>query len=149
MNEQRLDYMPEIRFKKLHDLAKLPTKNHPEDTGYDLYSVEDKIIPARSSAVVDIGLQVAYISPGYWFQISPRSGLGFKSGLQPHLGVIDEIYRGICTVKLYNFSDIDYEVKVGDRIAQAVIHYNIDMEVKWGEVEQTQRGEKRLGSSGR
>jgi deoxyuridine 5'-triphosphate nucleotidohydrolase len=149
MNNDKLDYMPEIKFKKTHELAKLPTKTHDNDTGWDLYSVADTVIPAKSAVVVPVGLTVAYISPGYWFQISPRSGMGFKGGIQPHLGVIDEGYRNDLAVKLYNFSNEDYSVKAGDRIAQAIIHYNIDIEVKWGEVEPSVRHERGLGSSGK
>ena len=147
--QEKLDYVPAIKFKKIHDDAKLPTKNNPTDTGWDLYAVEDKTIPARGSAVVENGLQVAYISPGYWFQISPRSGMGFKSGIQPHLGVIDQEYRGSLGVKLYNFSDTDYQVKSGDRIAQFVIYKRYDAEINWGEVEESSRGEKGFGSSGK
>lgn len=149
IENNRLDYKPEIKFKKIHNDAQLPKKNHQDDTGFDLYAVEDVLIPAKGSAVVPNGLQVSYISPGYWFRIEPRSGLGFKHGLQPHLGVIDSGYRGELSVKLFNFSDVDYHVKKGDRIAQIAIYYNIDIGCSWGEVVQTERGDKRLGSSGK
>lgn len=35
-------------------------------------------------------------------------------------GVIDEDYRGILKVVLFNHSDSDFEVKAGDRIAQLI-----------------------------
>lgn len=149
MNEQRLDYMPEIKFKKTNELAKLPTKNNSSDAGWDVYATEGILIPAKGSAVVPVGLTVAYISPGYYISVNPRSGLGFKSGIQPHLGTIDSEYRGDLAVKLYNFSDKDYQVSIGDRISQLIIHYNIDIEVKWGEIEQTKRNNQGFGSSGK
>lgn len=120
------------------------------DTGYDIFAVEDKIIPARGSAVVDTGVEVAYISPGFWFAILPRSGLGFKHGLQPHLGVIDNPFRGGLGVKLYNFSDITYEVKRGDRIAQIIFYPIIEPTINWSDEKiETNRGENGFGSSGK
>lgn len=35
-------------------------------------------------------------------------------------GVIDEDYRGIIKVVLFNLSDSDFEIKKGDRIAQLI-----------------------------
>jgi len=147
--DPNLIYMPILKFEKTHDLAKLPTKNHESDTGYDVYSIEDKIIPARGSAVVGVGLKFASIPDGYWVKVEARSGLGFKSGIQPHPGIIDNAYRGDAGIKLYNFTDVDYQVKVGDRIAQFAIYMNIHMAVDWGKVETTDRGEKGFGSSGK
>lgn len=142
-----------IKFKKLHLDAWLPEATHKDkgtgDTGYDLCSVEDSIIPARGSSVVDVGLQVAHIPPGFWFQIQPRSGLGFKSNIQPHLGVIDNQYRGSLAVKLYNFGDEDVKLPKGKAIAQIVIHQLNQMEFDFAEeVTETTRGEKGFGSSG-
>ena len=87
----------------------IPRKNHNDwllgDAGLDLFSTQDVEIPPGGSVVVDVGLKLAFITPGYWFRIEPRSGLGFKQGVQPHLGIIDNGYRGDLGVKLYNFSD--------------------------------------------
>jgi dUTP pyrophosphatase len=141
--------MPEILFEKVHEDAQLPKKNHDTDTGWDLFAVEDKVIPAKGRDVVDVGIKVAKIEPGYWIRVSSRSGLSFKHGILAHPGVIDQDYRGSMGVMLYNHSDIDYEVKTGDRVAQMLIHYNIRMDVSWGEQHNTQRGEKGFGSSGK
>ena len=89
-----LDYMPNARFVKTHPDAQLPKKNNESDTGFDVFSVEEVTIPARSSAVVPVGLKVGYIPEGYWFKVEGRSGLGFKHGILPHPGIIDNGYRG-------------------------------------------------------
>lgn len=143
-----------VKFVKTHSDAKLPKFNieHPltGDIGADLYSVNDVVIPARGSNVVPVGLTVGFIEPGYYFVISPRSGLGFKSGIQPHLGRIDNQYRGDIGVKLFNFSDKDHEVKVGDRIAQIEFHKLIQPAFEWvDEVEKSDRGANGFGSSGK
>lgn len=120
------------------------------DTGYDIFCVEDKKIPSREAAIVSSGIDVAYITPGYWFRIEPRSGMGFKGGIQPHLGVIDNPYRGNLGVKLYNFSDDDYFVAKGDRIAQMVIYPVIEAKLSWSDEKfETARNENGTGSSGK
>jgi len=141
--------MPEILFEKVHEDAQLPKKNHDTDTGWDLFAVEDKVIPAKGRDVVDVGIKVAKIEPGYWVRVSSRSGLSFKHGILAHPGVIDQDYRGSMGVMLYNHSDVDYDVKKGDRVAQMLVHYNIRMDVGWGEQQTTERGEKGFGSSGK
>ena len=138
-----------VKFKKTNDKAVIPSKNDEADTGLDVTSVEDKIIPARGSAVVDVGLKFAYIDFGFWVKVEGRSGLGFKHGIIPHPGIIDQGYRGDAGIKLYNNTDKDYEVKAGDRIAQFVVYRNYTVEVSEGEIMESKRGEKGFGSSGK
>ena len=148
------DIWLEVSFLKTHQDAKLPTCNNPTptgDSGYDVYSVEPAIIPAGGSEVVPVGLTVANISPGYWFRIEARSGLGFKHGISPHPGIIDNSYRGDLAIKLYNHSRKDYYVEKGDRIAQLVF-YNIIQPTNISfvdSVSQTDRGEGGFGSTGK
>jgi len=138
-----------VRFKKTNDKAVTPSKNNESDTGLDVTSVEDKVIPARGSAVVDVGLKFAFIDLGFWVKVEGRSGLGFKHGIIPHPGIIDQGYRGDAGIKLYNNTDKDYEVKAGDRIAQFVVYRNYPVEVSEGEIVESVRGEKGFGSSGK
>ena len=70
-----------LKFKKTNERAVLPCKNHKDDTGLDVTSVEDKVVPARGSAVVDVGLEFAHIDSQFWVKIEGRSGMGFKSYL--------------------------------------------------------------------
>lgn len=146
--------MIEVKFVKINNKAKLPKFNIEDpltgDIGADLYSVENITIPANGSAVVDVGLKLGFITPGYYFIISPRSGLGFKYGIQPHLGRIDNQYRGLLGVKLFNFSTSDYHVTEGDRVAQIEFHKLIQPKFSWIEnAEDSVRGEKGFGSSGK
>ena len=144
--------MIEIKLKKTHPDAVLPQANNPDtgtgDTGFDLTSVEQVVIPAKSSAVVPVGLTLAEISPGYWIRIEPRSGLGFKHNIQPHLGVIDNGYRGDLGVKLYNFGDKDHIVNKSDRIAQLVVYPLLQPAFSFTDtVTESVRGDKGFGSS--
>ena len=142
-------YMPVLKFEKTHAEAKLPTKNHENDTGYDVYSVEDTVVPSRGSVVVNVGLKFADIPEGFWVKVESRSGLGFKHGIMAHPGIIDNGYRGDAGIKLYNNTESDYKIAAGDRIAQFVLYFNIHMPVEWGNVQETDRGDKGFGSSGR
>jgi dUTP pyrophosphatase len=147
-----LNYMPEVEFIKVHPDAILPSKapDHDSDTAYDLYCVEDTLIPARGSAVVPIGIKVGFIPEGYWFRVEAKSGLSFKHGLIPHPGVIDNGYRGDMGTKIYNLSDENYRFNKGDKVAQIAFYYNLIMKLKWGtEAKASVRGEGGFGSTGR
>ena len=144
----------DIQFVKTHEKAVLPKYNHSDpytgDSGLDVTAVEDIIIPYGGSAVVQVGLKLAYVTPGYWFKVEGRSGLGFKYSITPHYGIIDNPYRGDMGIKLYNFGKVDYTVKAGDKIAQLIIYPLIQANVNWSdEVAVTNRGDKGFGSSGK
>lgn len=141
---------PVIHFKKTHPDAQLPSRKRTGDTGFDVSAVENVIIPAKGDAVVPTGITVAKTPMAVWFLVLPRSGMGFKHGIQPHLGVIDNPYRGDLAIKLYNFSDTDYKVTKGDRIAQIAYFPLIVLEPQWSDtVEETDRGDKGFGNSGK
>ena len=145
----------EIKLIQTHPDAVLPMASDrtPEtgDTGHDLSSVQAIEIPPGESRVVDVGLQLAYITPGYWFKIEPRSGMGFKKSIQPHLGVIDNAYRGDLGVKLYNFHpENTLSVSSGDRIAQLVIYPLIQANIEFTDtIDETSRGSQGFGSTGK
>tara|TARA_R110000764_G_scaffold39060_3_gene86926 strand:+ start:798 stop:1220 length:423 start_codon:yes stop_codon:yes gene_type:complete len=138
-----------LQFEKTHADAVLPVKNHACDTGMDVTCVEDFTITAGGSTVVGVGLKFAFIEPGYWVKVEGRSGLGFKHGIMPHPGIIDNGYRGDAGIKLYNLTDKDYEGKAGDRIAQFVVYVNHSTTVEEGVANDTVRGEDGFGSSGK
>lgn len=146
-----LDDYYSLSFIKTHEDAQLPVKNNASDTGYDVFCVEDKLIPARGSAVVGVGLKFAHIPKLYWIKVESRSGLSFKHGILPHPGVIDCGYRGDAGIKLYNLTDKDYQVKKGDRIAQFVLYPVINArKVTFAEqAAESDRGENGFGSSGK
>lgn len=146
--------MIEIKFVKIHDKAQLPKRNNDlgpiGDTGYDVFAVEKTIIPAKGSAIVPTGIEVGYITPGYWFKVEARSGLGFKKGIKPHFGIIDQPYRGNLGIKLYNLSDKDVIIEEGQACAQIVIYPIYSANMSWiniDEVEITARGKDGFGSS--
>lgn len=144
--------MVEATFIKTHPDAKLPTQAHSElgtgDTGYDIFSLEDVFIQGNSSVVAPVGLKLAYITPGYWFRIEGRSGLGFNSGIQPHFGVIDNNYKGGLGVKLYNLTSTNVRIPKDKAIAQIIFYPLIQPRLSFTEVAtESGRGENGFGSS--
>jgi len=144
----------ECKFVQTDVDAKLPSQAHPEkgvgDTGYDLYAIADVTIPAGKFAIVPVGLTLAYLTPGIWFRIEGRSGLGFKHSLYPHFGIIDNPYRNDLGVKIYSHSEKDYVVKKGDKFAQIIFYPLIQPTMSFTDkVSDTNRGAGGLGSTGR
>jgi dUTP pyrophosphatase len=92
------------------------------DAGADLISAEDVRIPSHQRILVKTGIKIA-IPEGYVGLVHPRSGLALKYGITVlnAPGTIDAGYRGEVGVILYNSGVLDFEVKVGDRIAQLVV----------------------------
>lgn len=143
----------DIKFVKTHPDAVLPKYNHSDpytgDSGLDVTAVEKVVIPAKGYNIVPVGLKLGFITPGYWFRVEGRSGVGFKKHIFPHFGIIDNPYRGDMGVKLYNFSAEDQTFNPGDKVAQLIVYPLIQANVNWtDEVSETKRGEKGFGSSG-
>jgi len=146
-----------LKFVKTHPDAVLPKRNHNDpifgDSGYDVTAVEDTVVPARGAVVVPVGLKLGQLPPGFWIRIESRSGLQFKHSISAFNGIIDNNYRGDMGVRLINSSDVDYQVKKGDRVAQLVLYPLVAVEEKYvefaDEATETERGEKGFGSSGK
>lgn len=133
---------------KLDPGALKPTRAHPTDAGLDLYSREEKVVPARGSATFDTGIH-AELPPLTVGFLKSKSGLNVKHNLTSE-GVIDQGYTGSIVVKLYNHGDTDYLVSVGDKISQLVILPVIKPPmVVVEELADTERGDRGFGSSGK
>jgi dUTP pyrophosphatase len=141
-----------FRLKKLVPEAKIPVVS-PGNVGFDITSVEDKIIYAYSTAVIRTGLQLAeaHVNDFAFLKVEGRSGLASR-GIFPVGGIIDPSYRGEIKIVLYNGCEDSYQIKKGDRIAQLVC-YQVradDMVIEeTTEVTETERGASGFGSSGR
>ncbi|QRW22316.1 dUTP diphosphatase [Rhizoctonia solani] len=137
-----------LLIKRLSEKAKLPTRGSALAAGYDLYSAEQKTIPARGKALVDTQISIA-VPVGTYGRVAPRSGLASKFMIDTGAGVIDADYRGVVFVLLFNHSDQDFQVEEGDRIAQLIIEKIQTPEVmEVQDLEETLRGAGGFGSTG-
>lgn len=163
------EHVLRVGFKKTHEDAIIPTKAHAEDSGFDLYSVEDVVIHPGETMVVGTGIAVN-LPEGHEAQIRPRSGITAKTKLRVQLGTIDNGYTGelgiivdntsqISSLKLRelfiddkthnSFDDITYKIRKGDRIAQLAVQkipYTDAIEVT--SLKGQSRGDNGFGSTG-
>jgi len=136
-----------VRVKKLSNEARVPKKGSAEEEGHDLYTNDGTDVPARGEALVGTGIAIGLPHNTYG-RIAPRSSLAVKHRLMTNAGVIDSDYRGDVKVVLANLGDQPYRVEKGDRIAQLIIAKIDNRELQEvTQLDDTQRGEKGLGSS--
>ncbi|WP_423917200.1 dUTP diphosphatase [Frigoribacterium sp. 2-23] len=102
---------------------RVPVYSHPGDAGADLISTETLTLRAGHRALVGTGVAIA-LPEGYAAFVMPRSGLAAKHGITVvnAPGTVDAGYRGEIKVSLLNTdTEADYDIAVGDKIAQLVI----------------------------
>jgi dUTP pyrophosphatase len=118
----------ELKIKRLHPDARMPTYGSDGAACFDLYACAPgkvALVMGREAqaATFDTGLAFE-IPPGWVMKIYSRSGHGFKNDvrLANCVGVIDSDYRGQVAVRLTADHGINpLPVKDGDRIAQAML----------------------------
>lgn len=142
MTERRL-------YVKLGEGASMPVRSSKNAVGYDLASAENVMIPAHGRDQVSTEL-VVVIPPDCYGRVASRSSLAFRHGIEVGAGVIDPDYRGILRVVLFNHSDQDYIINVGDRIAQLILErVETPPVVVMSKLDDTERGVGGFGSTGK
>ena len=136
----------------LENGAKMPTKAHSTDAGFDLYMPKDAkqtILMGYDSLTIDTGVHID-IPSGYVGMIKSKSGLNVKRGIRCE-GVVDAGYTGSIVAKLYNDSRQDYRFAPGEKITQLVILPIPEVELVQVDGLQTDsdRGANGFGSSGK
>jgi len=140
--------VPSLLVQKLAPTATTPTRGSAFAAGYDLYASAPITVKSKNKALVSTSLAIA-VPLGTYGRIAPRSGLASKHFLDTGAGVIDADYRGEVKVLLFNFSEVDYEVKQGERVAQLVLERIVTPDVVVVEaLEQSVRGAGGFGSTG-
>ncbi len=130
--------------------GRVPVRQHPEDAGADLTSVDSVTIAPGELAEIHTGTTVA-LPEGTVGLVIVRSSLGFVHGvsLANGVGVIDAGYRGELRVKLVNQSSEQYRVNAGDRVAQLlVVPVHLCDFVAVESLEGSDRGRGGFGSTG-
>lgn len=146
--------LPIVKYKKLHPDAIPPTKAKPLDVGYDVFALNDYILPPLTTVMLETGLSVE-LPPNTEIQVRPRSGLALKESIMVvnSPGTIDTGYRGPCNVLLMKVANTEtqyYSIKKGDKIAQFLVTTKLPyvFEEELGELSSTDRGVKGFGSTG-
>ncbi len=140
----------DIKVKKLHDDAVLPTYGSEGAAGFDFYSIDDYSVDPGKTIIVKTGLAMA-IPQGLYLAVVPRSGVSVKTGIRVanSPGTVDSDYRGEIGIIVDNISNDTIQIPKGYRIAQGVIipYFVADFDVV-DELDDTVRGSNGYGSTG-
>lgn len=130
----------------------LPAYATPQSAGMDIRANIEEPVTLRpmERRLIPTGLYIA-LPEGFEAQIRPRSGLALKHGITVlnTPGTVDADYRGEIMVLLVNFSDKDFIVNDGERIAQMIIARHETAAFTEVEVlDETERGAGGYGHTG-
>jgi dUTP pyrophosphatase len=141
-----------VKYKKIRDLAVVPSYQSKHAAGMDLYSANEDPITIGSGEIAMIPLGFAMALPNnYEAQVRPRSGLGSKFGvtLPNSPGTIDADYRGEVSVPLINHGREPFVIEPNMRIAQMIIAPVVQASFEVvEELDETPRGSGGFGSTG-
>lgn len=142
--------LKKLPVKLLTNNAKLPEYAHNNDSGMDLFSIENKVINPSETVLIRTGIALE-LPENFEAQIRPRSGLALKNSITVlnTPGTIDEGYRGEICIILINHSKEVFEVKEGAKIAQMVLCKVEKLEPIFStNLLETERGRGGFGSTG-
>ena len=155
-----IDSRVQINTVLLDDMAKPLQKSRPNDLGYDVFCIQDEewngiddgatfaLMPGQSKTF-RTGIKVQCSNQQVGFLFRDRSSMAVKD-IHCLGGVVDGAYIGEWLVHLINLGKMPHIFHVGDKIVQAVptMSYNMPVTIV-EELEDTDRGERGFGSSGR
>ena len=151
--EWALSYDREVLIQ-LDDTGRIPFKKEysegGQDAGVDLYVSEKTVIPASGKVLVKTNIKVHTENKNIWFMLTGRSSTFHKLGLQLQTGIIDQPYQGYLFSSVFNTTDKEITLEVGDRVCQMIPFYNIPLKFTTvTEFKPTTRGHGGFGSTGK
>ncbi|EML6501674.1 deoxyuridine 5'-triphosphate nucleotidohydrolase [Clostridioides difficile] len=162
-----------VKIKKLSQDAIVPSYAKEGDSGIDLYTLEDTVIPAKSAVAISTGIALE-IPYGYEMQVRPRSGISLKGILftrdvtvcdkeqlkkqirksfvvhpTVRLGTVDSGYRGEIKIITYNEENFEILIPKHIKLAQGVFQQVPRAILKVvDELTNSERGNSGFGSTG-
>lgn len=144
-----------VKVKRISDRfldIPLPEYSTSGSAGMDIRAAvaEKYILKAGTFGLIPTNL-IFEIPKGFEIQVRPRSGLAAKHGIgilnSP--GTIDSDYRGEVKIILFNFSNEDFTINRGERIAQLVLSKVYKAEIaETNLINQSNRGAGGFGHTG-
>lgn len=137
--------------KEVYDNIELPTRGTAGSAGYDIKAPIDILVKFGTAVVIPTGIRCV-IQEGWFLDLNPRSGHGFKYGIKlaNTRGIIDTDYadadnEGHIMVKLVNectvFDKSDFTVEKGKGFCQGIL-------TVYGITEDDEAYAKRIGGFG-
>ena len=138
-----------IQIKKIDPKAKIPSFSLEGDAAMDLYAAEDVTIESGEKIACKTGVAIK-IPQGYGGLVWDKGSVGIVGGVKTLGGVFDSNYTGEWIIGLVNLGKEDYQIEKGQKIAQVVFQKVETPEIEVvEELESTNRGEGRFGSTGK
>jgi dUTP pyrophosphatase len=140
-----------IKFKKLTDNAIIPQYMTDGSVGFDIFSNMEVVIAPTACGMITTGIAVE-IPKNSEMTIRQRSGLSKKypNYIAIGIGTIDQDYRGEIMIPIVNNNKFEnFEIKIGDRIAQGIVSPIIKCVIEEvDKLSNTKRGTGGFGSTG-
>lgn len=135
-------------YSKTRNDAIFPSKTRPSDSGYDL-TILEKIKDMGDVELYDTGIKIKP-SYGWYFEVIPRSSIS-KTGymLANSIGIIDRTYTGPILIALRKIDKSAKDIELPCKIAQLIPRPIIHVEMIEGNVDETDRGPRGFGSTGK
>ena len=159
-----------IYIKKWANDAKLPTRSHKDDAGYDCYvrCFKKPVVENGNKQLVDLDVDEYTLKPlerigcplgfataipiGYYAAVTPRSGNALWKGLSivNTPGTIDAGYRNEWMAIIVNLSNEEVTIRKHEKIAQFIIRKLPETEmIVVEELPDSDRGLGGFGSTGK
>lgn len=138
-----------MKYKLISERAQAPRRATIDSAGLDLYSAEEITLKHGKTSAVSTDL-ILMLPQNSYGRIADRSSLALFHSIHCLGGVVDSDYRGVVKVILHNMSAEDYNISVGDRIAQIIVEPYMRPDLQKIEVIDltTERNTNGFGSSG-
>ena len=118
------------RLREIYDEIELPKRSTVDSAGYDFHSTVATVLETGDTVHIPTGIRCK-IKPGWFLQMVPRSGMGFKhrAQLDNTVGIIDGDYfytdnEGHIQVKMTKDSKGantgELPIEVGARVCQGI-----------------------------
>lgn len=124
LEREMSEYLPKLDliYSKSDENATSPKYAYNTDSGFDLHSTKDLVIPPFDRDLVPTGIHID-IPDGHEIQVRSKSGLALKQGLMVlnSPGTVDQGYTGEIQVILFNTTKNNVKIEKGQKIAQAVL----------------------------
>jgi len=153
LKELEKQMVQKIDIEYINSSDKILNYAYESDSGFDLYSNEEIILPSLGRALVPTGIRFN-VPENYEIQVRSKSGLAINKGLMVlnSPGTIDQGYTGEIKVILFNASAEEQKIEKGMKVAQAVISSCISGKfvnlVEVDEIKEKDRNENGFGSTG-
>jgi dUTP pyrophosphatase len=142
-----------LKYNLIHPDAIDPKYNYESDSGFDLYSVDEVVIPPFGRALVPTGICFD-IPEGLEIQVRTKSGLAINQGLMVlnSPGTVDAGYNGEVKAIIFNANNSEFTIKKGMKVAQGVLcpvlaGGYVEL-IKVSEIKEKDRNSNGFGSTG-